>query len=140
MASGTERTMSLDSTHPEYDAVSADFTQMKDTFAGERVIKEKGITYLRATSSMVADGALSNRQPGLEAYQAYRDRAIFPEVVYNAASAMAGVLGKTQYAIELPKELESIRENATNEGETQLDRSRNVPSHVDGQRHLRNAH
>tara|TARA_R110000824_G_scaffold238429_2_gene427220 strand:- start:3386 stop:4855 length:1470 start_codon:yes stop_codon:yes gene_type:complete len=110
--------MSLDSTHPEYDAVSADFTQMKDTFAGERVIKEKGITYLRATSSMVADGALSNRQPGLEAYQAYRDRAIFPEVVYNAASAMAGVLGKTQYAIELPKELESIRENATNEGET----------------------
>lgn len=110
--------MSINSTHPDYDKVVEDYIQMADCYAGQRRIKERGVRYLRATSSMVIDGALQNREPGYEAYKAYKDRAVFPEIVQMAASTMTGILNKDLWTIELPSELEPILENATRQGET----------------------
>ena len=110
--------MTLKSTHPDYDAVVEDYVQMADVYAGSRTVKEKGVRYLRATSSMVIDGALRAQEPGYSAYQAYRDRAVFPNVVESAASTMAGILSKDLWTVELPPEMESLRENATRQGET----------------------
>jgi len=110
--------MTIKNTHPEYNKVVADLIQMADCYAGQRVIKEAGVKYLRATSSMVIDGALKAQQPGYDAYLAYKDRAIFPEVVQQAAGTMTGILNKDIWSVELPSEMEPILENATRQGET----------------------
>ncbi len=110
--------MSIDSQHPDYAEVVKDYQQMQDVYAGARVIKEKGVRYLRATSSMVIDGALKNREPGYSAYNAYKDRAVFPELVQQAASTMTGILNKDLWRVELPSEMEPLLENATRQGET----------------------
>ncbi len=110
--------MGINSTHPDYDKVVEDYIQMADVYAGSRVVKEKGVKYLRATSSMVIDGALKAQEPGYSAYLAYKDRAVFPNVVQQAASTMAGILSKDLWTIELPSEMEPLLDNATRQGET----------------------
>ena len=110
--------MGIDSTHPDYDAVVADYIQMADVYSGSRAVKEKGVRYLRATSSQVIDGALQAREPGYSAYLAYKDRAVMPNIVESAASTMAGILNKDLWTVEMPAEMDSLRENATRAGET----------------------
>ena len=110
--------MTLKNTHPEYDKVIEDYVQMADVYAGQRVIKEKGVRYLRATGSQVIDGALQAREPGYGAYLAYKDRAVFPEIVQQAAGTMTGILSKDLWTIELPPEMEPLLDNATRQGET----------------------
>lgn len=129
--------MALDSKHPQFQEFFPDWQQMRDTYEGERIIKDKGFIYLPPTSSMVADGALSfssfgDRLPGTTgfdiraaqgnkgwaAYCAYRMRARFPGWVREAVNALLGVMHRKPAAIELPPELEPMREFCTPRGES----------------------
>lgn len=105
--------MSVDAKHPLYTEFADDWTQMRDTYRGERIVKQAGFRYLPATSGMVADGITVANAPGLLAYQAYKKRAHFPDIVREAVEAAIGVMHQKPPVIELPPQLEPLRERAT---------------------------
>jgi hypothetical protein len=136
--------MALDSVHPQYTEHAEDWEQLRDSAKGERVVKEKGQKYLPPTSGMILDGlngpysgtvnnpAANNgagtaglgygrfgkyRSMGEAAYEAYKLRAVFPEYVKDALEYFMGALHNKSPVIELPEEMEPLRNNATPLGE-----------------------
>ncbi len=108
----------VDSRHPLYTEFLDDWTRMRDTYRGQRIVKEKGFLYLPATSGMIADGISNAEAPGFKAYSAYKTRAHFPDIVNDAVEAMIGVMHHKPPTIELPEALEPMRTNATLRHET----------------------
>ena len=103
----------IETEHPLYADNVVDWRQSRDTYRGERIIKEQGFKYLAATSGMVEDGITSTAQKGYKAYSAYRMRARFPDVVREAVEAMLGVMHHKPPVIELPAVMEPLRERAS---------------------------
>ena len=110
--------MSIENTHPEYDAMVEDYAQMRDTAAVQRIVKQAKATYLPPTAAQVLDGATNAVEPGYSAYMAYLNRAIFPEHVDEALRTMVGILNREPAEISVPARLEGILENATRKNET----------------------
>ena len=109
----------LDVSHPQYAAIKDDLDQMRDCYAGSRAVKDHGTDYLPATRSMLIDGGPNlDREPGKSAYQAYKTRAIFPDLVGNAARTLSGLAFKDPSFYELPAGMEDILRSATLEGES----------------------
>jgi len=105
---------------------------LRDFAKGERAVKAKRTDYLPATQGMILDGfggrsydpaagngaGTSNRTNlGEAAYQAYLLRAVFPEYISDALEIFMGMLHNKSAVIELPPELEPLREKATELGE-----------------------
>jgi len=109
--------MAINSKHPQYALFFDDWIVMRDTYRGERVVKEKGELYLPATAGMHQDG-MGSEELGRKRYDAYRKRAVFHDFVSDAVEAMMGLLHSKPPAIELPPALEDLRENATPHGES----------------------
>lgn len=109
--------MGVNSKHPLYTLLLKDWETLIDTHGGERVIKEAGVKYLAATTGMIADGMKLN-QPGLIAYQNYRLRARFPDSVNIAVKALVGLMHTKPPSIELPTAMETMREAASDQGES----------------------
>ena len=107
--------MGVDSRHPLYTERFPDWESLDDAYEGERQVKEKSFRYLPATAGMIEDGAHTRNttSSGWQAYDAYRKRARFPDVVADAVDAMAGVMHSKPPTIELPAAMEPMRENAT---------------------------
>lgn len=105
--------MGVDSRNPLFDLHVADWEQMRDSYRGERIVKQAGRKYLPATSGMIADGIENANQKGSMAYDAYRVRSRFPDLVREAVEALLGVMWHKPAAIELPKAMEFLRDNAT---------------------------
>lgn len=108
--------MAVDAKHPEYVKYAPDWEIMRDTYAGERHVKEESTKYLPATSGMYADG-MAHGQTGWNAYQAYLTRAVFHEFVSAAVEGLMGVLHRKPAEIKLPPKLEPMRNAATIHGE-----------------------
>lgn len=109
----------VDTKHPLYREHEEDWLQMRDTYRGQRRVKEMGFKYLPPTSGMELDGAKVNtNSAGYRAWDAYRKRAVFPEFVKEAAKAALGVMHNKPAVIELPAQLEPLREKATVKGES----------------------
>lgn len=109
--------MAIQDKHPLYSKFLADWEQMRDTYRGERVIKERGLRYLPPTSGMSQDG-MSPSDRGYRAYMAYKHRAVFHDFVSDAVEAMVGVMHAKPPVIELPEAMEPMRERATINGES----------------------
>lgn len=112
--------MALSTKHPAYSLRIDDWRQMRDTYAGERTVKNKGFVYLSPTSGMLEDGANTGNTsaPGWQAYDAYRKRAVFPDAVSEAVEALIGAMHRKPPVIELPDSMEYLRELATINGES----------------------
>lgn len=110
--------MSIESVHPDYNDKQVDWETMRDTYRGQRWIKSLGTKYLKPTSGQVEDGVYQSREPGKTAYEAYLSRAIFPNHVADAVGVLVGVMHRKSAVIDLPPELESMREKATRKGES----------------------
>lgn len=110
--------MGVDSKHPLFQEFASDWLQMRETYRGQRVVKEAGTKYLPPTSGMVADGVNNADSEGYKAWAAYRARAVFPEFVKQAVEAALGVMHHKPPVIELPDALEPLRERATIKGES----------------------
>lgn len=96
-----------------------DYRLMRDSFAGERRIKEATFLYLPPTPGQIKDGALKSvTSPGWVSYQNYLTRSQFPEFVREAVHTLVGVMHSEPAIIELPEELEPMRKKATREGES----------------------
>lgn len=90
---------------------------MGDLYAGERAVKAKTTDYLPATKSMTLDG-MGTGQVGLEVYNAYLARAVFPDLVRIAVQTLGGLLHRKPPQIDLPSALEPMRESCTKHGES----------------------
>jgi len=108
----------VDAKHPLYVEFEGDWLQMRHTRRGQRVVKAEGVKYLPPTSGMIADGVLDVNSVGYQAWNAYRMRAVFPEFVKQAVEAALGVMHNKPPVIELPEQLEPLREKATVTGES----------------------
>lgn len=126
--------MALDTPHPLYAKFVPDWRQMRDSFEGERRVKEAGFRYLPPTKAMVMDGAVGvNRghssttsdgqsvnttSLGWQAYSAYRMRARYPDFVNESVTYLLGVMHREPPTIELPAKMEYLRDRATLSGES----------------------
>lgn len=110
--------MSVDTKHPLFLEFAPDWKQCRDTYRGDRIVKEAGFDYLPATSGMIADGIDTITSPGYKAYVAYRRRARVPGAYREAVEAMLGVMHNKPPLIELPPKMEGMREFATLRGES----------------------
>jgi hypothetical protein len=109
---------SVTTQHPLYNKHAPDWELVRDAAEGEREVKSKGQIYLPATSGMIAKGMTNANQPGWKMYQAYKMRAVFPDLVRPAVNALVGIMHREPADIKLPSGMEDIRDNATLEGES----------------------
>lgn len=109
--------MALNSKHPQYAEFQDDWRDCRDAYRGERVVKSRGQVHLPATSGMIADGMDNSNQLGYKAYQAYLTRAVFPDFVKLAVEHFIGMMHSRPPAIELPAQLEAMRESADANGD-----------------------
>ncbi|MEE8372949.1 MAG: DUF4055 domain-containing protein [Dehalococcoidia bacterium] len=90
---------------------------MRDTHEGERIIKGKSEVYLPMTSGQRQDG-VNTGQTGRLAYDSYKDRSSFPDLVRSAVEAMVGVMHHKPPVIQLPASMEPMLNMATLQGES----------------------
>lgn len=103
--------------NPQYSRFIDDWQRMQDTYEGERAVKERTTEYLPPTAGMLLDG-MDIGKPGRAAYSAYLTRAVFHNFVSDAVEAMLGFMHQQPPTIELPAQMESMRDNATVYGES----------------------
>lgn len=118
--------MSTTSKHPRWGDFIDDWRLLRVAYEGERAVKAQGVTYLKPTSGMLADGMSSPGQAGYEAYQAYKQRAVFPEFMAESVSTNMGMLWYKNPVIKLPKMLEPLMDRASVKGESMLQLLRRV--------------
>lgn len=111
--------MSLKTTHPQYAAKIQSWSAMRDFYAGEATVKEAGVTYLPPTAGMVLDG-MEPTNLGYKLYQAYKDRAVFPDYVKEGIEALIGLIHQHDAKIELPERMKYLEKAATVDGESLL--------------------
>lgn len=110
--------MSGKSVHPLQAEMLDKWTLGNDSYEGEDAIKAGGTKYLPATSGQVIDGQGTKGQPGETAYQGYNMRAFYPDIFKDAVEAAIGIMHREKPKIQLPPQMEMMRENATGLNET----------------------
>jgi hypothetical protein len=110
--------MALKNTHPSYDHLAPDWEQMTDCYEGERQIKVKGEKYLPVPGAHRIDGYPTVGTDGYNDYLNYIMRAVFPDYTRDAVSRLVGLMTKKPANIQLPKQLEAMRDRATVDGES----------------------
>jgi hypothetical protein len=100
--------VSLSNRNPYYTSREIDWQIMRDSYGGERYIKDKGQDYLPPTTVMVSDG-MAFGQRGLAAYDAYKARAVYHELVKPSLQAMLGVMHRKEAEIEMPTKMDKLR-------------------------------
>ncbi len=108
--------MTTDTKHPSYEEKLNLWRKLRDCHAGEHQIKARALTYVPVPSGMREDG-FQIGQPGRNAYDSYVIRARFPDYIEDAVATTVGVMHHKPPKIELPPELEPLRQRATLEGE-----------------------
>lgn len=123
--------MALNNEHPFFEEFKEDWITMRDLYRGERVVKRKGEHYLPATSGMRLDGlgfenTGSKPKPGQAAYNAYKMRAYFSDLVKEAVEALVGMMHQKPATFELPPQLEPLLEKCTLQGDGLQDLLRRI--------------
>lgn len=106
----------LGQTHPDYSLYSDNWKTIRDFYEGPDKVKEEGERYLPPTEGMRLDG-MQTGEYGRESYNAYKMRAVVPEYVYEAIETLVGLMHQKDAIIELPPELEYLREKSSAIGE-----------------------
>jgi len=102
--------MSVTSLHPEVTTERIEeWRLMRDAFNGESAIKKRGEPYLPKPS-----GFNGTADPSA-AYDAYKKRAQFPEILAPSVAAMIGIVHGQEIQIEIPDAMGFLWEAATND-------------------------
>lgn len=109
--------MPVNAQHPDYAEHCGDWELMRDTFEGQRKVKEAGTKYLPATGGQEEDG-MSEGEEGRTDYNAYRKRAYCPDFVKEAVQSMVGLMHREAARIEVPEKMEPMLKKLTPEGES----------------------
>ncbi len=97
------------SVHPQYSEMLVDWILMRDAYRGERVVKNKGSLYLFPTASQAQDGwNQGSTKSGQIAYDAYKQRARFPNYVREAVQMAIGMMHSQPSMIKVPEAMMNI--------------------------------
>lgn len=107
--------MALIVTHPLYDLIKSDWHIVRDCYAGETAIKNKGQEYLPPTQGMIIDGMANEADIGFQTYKAYLLRAVWHDLYKEAVEAYIGLLHQKPPTITIPDKLKTV---VSNFGET----------------------
>lgn len=101
--------------HPDYIRFKSAWELMRDSVDGEDDVKRKGTKYLpmKTGTAAITDPASRDR-----VYNLYKTRAEFPEIVAPTIRGAVGVMLAKPAKVDLPPQLESLREAATSDGLT----------------------
>ena len=111
-------TNSVSTRHPQYLDHLNMWMTTQDCYDGEEVVKKKGTRYLPATSGMITDGQGQYNTPGQLAYDAYKMRAYFPDLLTEAVKGLVGVMHYKPPSIELPRSMAAYLDSASAAGES----------------------
>lgn len=89
----------------------AEWMLMRDCMDGEHAVKQRGELYLPKPS-----GFTSQADGGAAAYNAYRERAQFPELLAPSVAAMIGIIHGREIPIDIPDAMEYLWEDADGKG------------------------
>lgn len=103
--------------HPDYSTYADNWKSLRDFYNGADVVRQAGTRYLPPTEGMRLDG-MEVGQYGYETYQAYKGRARVPDYINDAVEILVGLMHQKDAIIELPPELEYLREKASVSGES----------------------
>lgn len=105
--------------HPEYVSFAPSWELMRAAFDGEDAVKAAGERYLPMKNGLAKlMASASHRALAIAAYDAYKARAEFPDLVALTVRGAVGTILDQAAEIELPSELEPLREKATRDGLT----------------------
>lgn len=93
-----------------------DWALCRAAYEGEGDIKAAGQTYLPMPS-----GYATHNDQGIAAYDSYRERAQFPDIMAPSVGAMVGIIHAKEIAVELPDALAFLYENIDGKGTTLVD-------------------
>lgn len=110
---------SLDTKHPKYTEHIDDWKLLRDCVRGERVIKEATARYLPPTAAMIADGIQVDKKGWCD-YQVYLSRAVFHGYTERAIDRYMGLLWEKAPTIDMPEQMEPLREKCNRKGESLL--------------------
>lgn len=96
--------------HPDYERLKPDWVRIRDCIYGESAVKAKKEVYLPRPGGMTGEYA--------DAYDAYIERAHFPQVCSYALSGALGVIVTKLPEFNVPPQLEYILQDATKDGST----------------------
>jgi len=96
--------------HPDYELLEKDWDRIRDCIHSESVIKSKREKYLPRPAGMTGEYA--------EAYDAYLERAHYPQICSYALAGALGVIITKLPEFNVPKQLEYILDDATKDGST----------------------
>jgi hypothetical protein len=99
--------------HPEYTHALPYWEQLRDTIEGERAVKEAGVKYLPATEGMLQVQSVKDRD---KIYDAYKGRAVFPNIVEETIEGILGLMADKKAKIELPEKLLPYEDQITPDG------------------------
>lgn len=105
--------------HPAYDNFASAWELMRHAFDGEDDVKAVGQKYLPMKNGLAALAAdPAHAAIAFAAYNAYKDRAEFPDLVALTVRGAVGTILDQAAEIELPDALEPLRAKATRDGLT----------------------
>lgn len=117
--------MAVDTKHPDYTAHAIEWQEMRDAYAGARLVKAAGEHYLP-----MPGGFRAQSDGGAAMYRAYQKRAQFPELVAPTVRGMIGVIHGSEWQINMPDALAGIWERSTKDGMSLEAFSRRVTGEV----------
>ena len=104
--------MAVDFKHPEWTMHLDDWIMLRDVIRGNYEVKTIGRElYLPKPGGFAAQGTVGDKM-----YDAYLTRAQFPEIMEPTLTGMVGLVHQHEPQIELPSQLEYVREKATIDG------------------------
>lgn len=116
MVSAMTNTNALSTPNPAFSEYREDWEKLRDAYRGERVVKQRGMKYLPATSSQLADGAGKNSESvGHKAYEAYKLRARFPNFLREAVHMAVGMAFSQPWTF---KASDAIKDTLSSRGES----------------------
>lgn len=109
--------MGIDAKHPLYEKWHDKWVRCNHCFEGEDAIKAEGFKYLPPLPSMILDGVENPQDLGFKRWELYMLRANFPDDFSSAVTNNLGLLHQKPPTIQLPKEMEYMREVCSADGE-----------------------
>ena len=108
----------LDSVNYEYLNMLPYWEKLDDLYRGEDYVKKAGVKYLPPSAGMILDDMSSINSLGFKIYKSYIGRADYINHVKNAVDRYVGLCHQSSPTIQLPKEMEYLRDKATKDGQS----------------------
>lgn len=119
--------MPVSTQHPEYAKYLPIWTQTRDAVCGSIAVKEKKHNYLP-----VPDNTSGDERKGTETvrYRQYMKRALYANFTGRTKNALVGAAFRKNPRIELPEDLEYLRKDATGDGLSLIQLSKDEMSNL----------